>query len=324
MNYILTEEKQDAVTKKKYTNEEARKWLDEAIALDGAIVGAAPEIMQIIEELFPEILQKIQHQGKIKSFKATSSKGRIKYASKVILFNLYLAYLLGVPVGYSRDKKHYIAAKRYGKIYFKYQRIVPVVDSFKSLGLIKTMRGINYSKYKRTSRMWPSENLIQMFNKLPQHPLPLYSAERQEYIELRNSKKISVDYSESDDTKQLRANLDYYNKFISEQQVVVQIVGTQEINLHSLKQQLGELMKGKTTLNRLSLKINSNYNSTIIKEYNHKPCSVSITQSFFNNSADSIKKPTVRPENWFISRTTPLSQMKTTGDRIDGSTVQKS
>ncbi len=242
-----------------YGEEVTGEWLENALPLDGALIKAAPEVMKIIDDIFPDILEAIRVSRKIKCTKAAKSKSRIKYTCKAILFNLYLAYLMGAPIRYSRDGNKYVKARRYGRLFFKYTRVMATVDAFKALGLIHQKRWINDRKkgFRRQSRMWASAKLIEMFREATLDlPKQVYAEEPKERIVLRNSKKLPVDYEDTNQTDSFKKNIACYNNFISAQQVEVQSDGTQKISLYNLNTKLyHNILKGGATLTELQVSI---------------------------------------------------------------------
>jgi len=241
------------------------KWLEDAVALDAAILGAAPDIMAIVDKLFPKLLDAIANNpnSKIKNTKTTGSKSRIKYACKTVLFNLYVAYLMDAPVRYSRRKGSYARDERYGQIFIHYARLTATVSAFETLGLIHQKAGLFDRKKSlgRQSRMWASGKLVFLFKEATQDlPQPVYQEERGERVELRNSDKKPIGYIDTNQTILIRDNLNQYNDFISQQEVKVLADGSRKISLYGLNSKmLLSLLKGKATMLNLSLLNNHEY-----------------------------------------------------------------
>jgi hypothetical protein len=338
-----TEQKQ-GVKEKTHKRSEFGAWLDTAMPLDGALISAEPEIMQIVDDLFPEILDELKTNKKLSSISGKKSQARINYACKVILFNLYLAYLLGIPVRYSRRKAYYSSARRYGKLYFKYQRVIAIIDTFEELGLIKCKIGKNSQtkRHRRQSRMWASPKLIELFEDKSPNPLPVHRAEREEHIELRRKDKTPTDYSDTNEINQLRANVESYNKFISAQRVELNIDGTATTNMNSLKQLVGEVLKGNATVKNLTLEnkdgthqhYHMDSNSTIHKgstQYQDKKSTIPILQPVpYSTNTSSIytsisgtflpTDDTVLPtsnEGWILPGTIPYGNKQDMEDLCD-------
>ena len=92
---------------------------------------------------------------------------RSKEALKTVLLNLELARRLNVPVRYARNKNWYSHDARYGKLHFKYGRLIPIIDGLEVLGYVQQKTGIfNQDKgFGRQSRMWGTDRLWRLFDK---------------------------------------------------------------------------------------------------------------------------------------------------------------
>ncbi len=242
-----------------YGIEDRGQWYDQAIHLDTYTVSDAPEVAALTDAVFSEVIVDIE--ANVPTMKTRSKKAfpRLRQTLQVIILNLYFAYLLAVPVMYFRDKNRYSKNKRYGRLFFQYERVLAVVDALRRLGYICHKNG-NYYKDKgiaKTSRMWAASPLIRMFNQVHIHqPRRIYSAERSELIELRDDSKNkrSIDYPETAETRQMRDNLCHYNKFICGQNVEVQVDGRAPISLTQLDIRIYRgLLKGDFTLLNLQL-----------------------------------------------------------------------
>ena len=103
-----------------------KDWLKDAVPMDKAL-SSSKKLRQLVDALFEEIAPLIK----------VSSKSRQKEALKTTLMNLICAHQLDKPVRYSRDKNCYTRDRRYGKLYFKYDRLIPIIDTMEGLGYIK-------------------------------------------------------------------------------------------------------------------------------------------------------------------------------------------
>ncbi len=285
-----------------YGEDETGEWIEGALAFDARLISAAPELAGIAEDLFPMILKSIEDDNWIKKSDTLASKPRLKSTLKTVLFNLYIAYLMNVPVRYSRCRNHYVRHRRYGQLYFKYQRIVATVRALRSLELIHKKSGFRNrgNDHRRQSRMWASGKLVAMF-KSATHGLPLqvFQADLEEPVVLKNSKKKAIGYADSAGTMSMRYNLNRYNEFITGQHVKVACDGNREIGLHSLCHKMWvSFLKGKATIVDFKLFNNNSSGNTdivdsdssnILYKYNdsnNKYSSVSITQTFFESKVD--------------------------------------
>ena len=259
-------------------------WLEDAIPFNAALIKAEPKIMVIVENLFPAIIKFIIDHKKIKKPYTPNNKSRIKYTCKAVLFNLYLAYLVGSPIRYARNASQYGRAKRYGQLFFKYDRLIPIIAAFEHLGLIQHRMGW-YDRDKqlgRQSRMWASEKLVAMFNKVTQgFPCQVFAEEPTEPVVLKDSKennKKLIDYIDTPATNLIRNNLKYYNDFIADAEIAVASNGDRRVSLYNLKNKLFlSLLKGDGTLTNIKFSnkliqssinkssiISSNINNTTI------------------------------------------------------------
>ena len=310
------------------------EWLEDAVRFDAAILGAAPDVMAIVDQLFPELLDAIAKDpdSKIKNTKTVGSKSRIKYTCKTVLFNLYVAYLMNAPVRYSRRKESYAADKRYGRIFFKHARLTATIAAFEALGLIHQKAGIFDRKksFGRQSRIWASQKLASLFSEATQGlPQQLYQEEPVERVVLRNSNKKPVGYTDTNETNSIRENLNKYNDFISQQEVTVASDGNREISLYNLSNKMYlSLLKGKATLVKLDIlnnheyydKVNNNIHivdsdivdndsSNILYNYNNIYYNTSMTGSLLSKLSDSTIKCCVNKsqlDDWLTRRASPL------------------
>ena len=92
----------------------------------------------LANKVFNEVSKKIK----------ISNKYRTKEAIKTILINLWIGKQMDAPIRYSRNKNNYVSDRRYGKLFFKYNRIIPVIDALEDLGYIHQKKGV-YNKEKK-------------------------------------------------------------------------------------------------------------------------------------------------------------------------------
>ena len=107
-------------------NYNEKDWLKDAVIMDAAM-SSSRRLRRLVDTIFEEI----------KTLIKVSSKSRQKEALKTILINLIRAHQLYKPVRYSRDKNKYTRDRRYGKLHFKYDRLIPIIDALESLGYIE-------------------------------------------------------------------------------------------------------------------------------------------------------------------------------------------
>lgn len=274
-----------------YGEDDSGEWIEGAISLDSRLIKADPELSAVAEDLFPKVLKSIEDDNWIKNTDTTKSKPRLKYAFKTVLFNLYLAYLMNAPVRYSRSKENYRRDRRYGQLYFKYLRIIPVIETLRNLQLIRMKHGFRNkdNNCRKQSRMWAAEGLVEIFRNISRdRPLQVFQCDLDELVVLKDLKKKAAGYTDTANTNSMRQNLLRYNEFITTQQVKVISNGNREVSLHSLCHKLWiDCLKGKATLTDLQLN-GSNDNATsdtssntIHNTYNNINTNISITRSFF-------------------------------------------
>jgi hypothetical protein len=276
-----------------YGADPTNHWLEDAIPFNAALIKAEPKIMVIVETLFPAIIKFIIDHKKIKKPYTPNNRSRIKYTCKAVLFNLYLAYLVGSPIRYARNASQYGRARRYGQLFFKYDRLIPVIAAFEHLGLIQHKMGWHDrdKQLGRQSRMWASEKLVAMFNKMTQgYPCQVFAEEPVEPVVLKDSKennKKRIDYIDTPATNLIRNNLKYYNDFIADAEIAVASSGNREVSLYNLKNKLFlNLLKGDGALTNIKfsnkiLKNSINKNSVISSNINNTT-TVNISNIIYN------------------------------------------
>jgi len=213
------------------------EWLENAIELNSALISAAPEIRALADHLLPELIEAIETAGRIKKTNTPKNHSRLKHAFKIILLNCYAAYLMGLPVRYSRDSHYYSKPRRYGKLFFKYDRVCAIIDALKDQGYIQKSKWF-YDREKnfgRQSRMWASEKLIDLFHKFLLINFQIVKrADRKETIELRDKEKDPIEYKETRFTRKARKNLCLYKDFINKNKVTIQLTQDTPASINNL------------------------------------------------------------------------------------------
>lgn len=298
-----------------YADPENREWLDNAIALNSALISAAPEIRALADYILPELLDTIQAEGILKKTHTTLGKSRIKEAVKMVLLNCYVAYLLGLPARYSRDTHYYSKPRRYGQLFFKYDRIMAVVSALESRGYICQKKGFfnKETGVGRQSRIWASEKLISLFEKFLLSNFQIIAREkRTELIELRDKKKNPINYKETGRTRKMRKNLLSYNNFTNLSDITIQLNRNTPVNLHTLCKKIlysaltGDITITNITVNQSKVANLANHNSTTNNINNNTYLSYSMTHNFFQYSQEPRGLQTEKTYN-FESITTANS-----------------
>ena len=313
-----------------YGADPTNHWLEDAIPFNAALIKAEPKIMVIVENLFPAIIKFIIDHKKIKKPYTPNNKSRIKYTCKAVLFNLYLASLVGSPIRYARDASQYGRARRYGQLFFKYDRLIPIIAAFEYLGLIQHKMGWHDrgKDLGRQSRMWASEKLVAMFNKVTQgYPCQVFAEEPTEPVVLKDSKennKKRIDYIDTPATNLIRTNLKYYNDFIADAEIAVASNGNREVSLFNLKNKLFlNLLKGDGTLTNIKFSnkiVKSSINKSSIISNNNTTNIVYISNILYNtiinyksnNNISITNGNFISPVDDYISRD---AQVYVTGEK---------
>ena len=172
---------------------------------------SSARVRALVDALFAEVAPLI----------TVSSKARQKEALKNVLLNLLRADRRDCPVRYSRDKNRYQRDRRYGMLFFKYDRLIPIIDALEQQGYIEQSsyyndpnddRGGLQTRMWGTDRLWMrcrEQGLTQAYTPVPDLP-----ADDEEVIVLRNEAKQGIGYMETRETRRMRADLERYNAFI--------------------------------------------------------------------------------------------------------------
>jgi len=225
-------------------------WLNDAMPLD-VFQSSSLRLRRLVNRLFDTITPLIK----------VSSKSRQKEALKIVLINLYQANQLNRPVRYSRDKNSYTCDRRYGQLFFKYDRIIPIIDSLERLGYIEqsTFYFDHENEKGKQTRMWGTEKLWSIFreHRFPQSTLFIPEpAQKDEIIILRNKSKKDIGYRETRQTRRMREDLERYNAFVSKHNISLQIKGSTIVDNRFLVEDIyNNIHKGRVWLK--SARLNS-------------------------------------------------------------------
>jgi len=223
-------------------------FLLDAIPLDTDLVSEYPELVKLGDHLFEEV------EGIAK----TAKKYRSKEALKLILINLFKGYRRGRAIRYSRDKAFYASGRRYHQIWFKYKRVIPIIDALKELGYAEGKDGLHFpdDDVLYQSRIWASKKLIDLFHEFHFQTIThLKETPPRELIELRVSKENGghrIDYKDEHETETMRENLIRYNKFIDEQEIEVRLPPDAEVSWHFLESRKGNILSQRIEITRFN------------------------------------------------------------------------
>jgi len=230
-----------------------KDWLKDAVPMDAA-QSSCQRLRSLVDALFEEITPLIK----------VSSKSRQKEALKTTLMNLIRAHQLDRPVRYSRDKNRYTRDRRYGKLHFKYDRLIPIIKELKKLGYIE--QSSYYFDHEKKeglqTRMWGTDKLwtlCQEYRLIQSFPLIPELPEDEEIIILRNENKQDIGYRETPQTRQMREDLERYNAFVDRHEIIVRLDGSTIVDNRYLVENLyGSIRNGKVWIK--SAKFNNNHN----------------------------------------------------------------
>ncbi len=236
-------------------------WLKEALFLN-VYWSDSPEFREIVDRTFSEV------SGLVK----ISSKTRSKDALKTVLLNLWVSYLMGAPVRYSRNKNNYVRDSRYGQLFFKYNRLIPLIDALERLGYIKQKGGWLDRKtgVRRQTRMWGTRKLWHLFRQLSladkNFVLPPKLEELIILRDIKKKRKIEIGYRETPQICKQREQLQQYNHFLKQHEIKVDLSGSCEVNNRFLVVWLlNNILKGRVNL----LHVNLALTQIIINPYVH-------------------------------------------------------
>lgn len=188
-------------------------WLIDALPLD--VYGSkSKRLRHLVNEIYAEISQQIK----------ISSPARTKEAIKTVLINLWNAAYHQKPVRYSRDRSAYKSARRYGQLFFKYDRLLPVIDTMENLGYLNQKPGFRVfdKEFGFQTRMWASEQLVQRFETAGLCQYGFFNEiQPDEPIILKDDKKKKIQYIDTPGISRRRKQLKQYNDFINNSKITV-------------------------------------------------------------------------------------------------------
>ncbi len=139
---------------------------------------------------------------------------------KVVVLDLYAKWLADPEryVSYHRMKTAYKAKSRYNEIHISYIT-VSIVDALRELDYVEHHIGYfdHTGRRSRISRMRATEKLISLIR--DQHHVELEMIEthpNRECIVLRDQDKVDIEYEDTDETNQMRTELQAHNDLLRE------------------------------------------------------------------------------------------------------------
>jgi hypothetical protein len=249
------------------------QWLENALLLN-PYLSSSEAIGDLVNATLEDVSRVI----------AISSRRRSYDALKAILLALWLAHLMGAPVRYSRRKKDYVRGARYGAVFFRYDRIIPLVDALESLGFIKQRLGWSDSRSSigRQTRMWGTVKLWNRFRRfgIEGHTI-VFPPEREEVIILRDGDR-EIAYRDTPAIREQREQLRAYNDFVKRFSITVDLPATCEVSNEFLAGWLlNNLLTNRASLLQCSLRpptlFTNSHTIPVLPPHHHYPTSLSYT-----------------------------------------------
>ena len=221
-------------------------WLEDAIEFDLHLGSDHGKVKDVTNDVFGEITKRLRIR----------KKARTKETLKLTLLNLWVGLQQGVPVYYSRTANDYSRSSRYGLLHVKYNRLIPIIDTLESMGLVAQKIGW-YDRQKgiaRQTRMYPTKSLIDLFTDLQAgEKAIMHRVPPRETIQLKDSSKKLLDYKETDSTIGMRRSLFEYNEFIKKQDITLDVTGDCLVDRRFLKELYQNLLKGVVGIDRINI-----------------------------------------------------------------------
>lgn len=215
--------------------------LEHALEIDAFLVSDYPGLVKLGNYLFLKLFADDE-----KRTRSPRELSKSKETLKLILINLHAAYQGSVAVRYSRRPAYYTRRNRYGKIYFKFDRVIPIIDRLLELSYLNTKKAVYDSDkddFRRQPRIWASDNLLDLFERYGMVAAEVRKEPPSvdELIILKNAAKepIDIDLKEQRVSikkfNQMLGRLKRYNEFIPAHKFEVKLSGEVPVNEHFLK-----------------------------------------------------------------------------------------
>ena len=153
-----------------------------------------------------------------------SNTKKFKKNLNIIIANLANAYFLkeGYFIFYTRDANNYKLAERYNPHKLSYRPAIRAIKFLITASLISHKKGFfdHDKEWGKRSRMRASPGLIEI---LKYCGLEDFNIREQniESIRLKDEKKQYIDYEDTEDTREMRYNLIYYNNLLSRSKISI-------------------------------------------------------------------------------------------------------
>ncbi|MBU4352915.1 MAG: hypothetical protein KJ939_07605, partial [Nanoarchaeota archaeon] len=146
----------------------------------------------------------------------------------------------------------------YSEIWFKYDRVIPLIDALKDIGYAEYKDGLHFpdDNVLYQSRIWASQKLIELFYKFHFQEINyVKKLPPKEIIQLREMRRSGgslMDYKETNKTETMRYNLIRYNKFIEKQDIEVSLPPEVPVNWHFLETRKGNILSQRIEITKLA------------------------------------------------------------------------
>lgn len=224
------------------------------------------EIHNLIDEILDEII----------IIKEITNRSRSRECLKKVILNLIHTEKTGGSVGISRTKNDYSQHRMYGKIWFKYDRLIPIIDGLIELGYVEFVNGFwdKEKKRGRSSKIWASKKLRDRLIRCQYKDIQRTAPEQ--IIHLKDADKKLVKISWDKPKVKMRNRLGQYNHFIQKQHITVNL--TEPVwtdNEFWLNNLLKGLLNGRYSIDELKINQEIYPNSnTIDKSVSTNPESI--------------------------------------------------
>ena len=218
-------------------------FFENAIELDTYLISDYPEVKSLAGRLFQELINIDPQRVKTKT-----EEYRSKETLKIILINLIVANDMAVAVRYSRRTSSYTRNSRYGRIYFTFKRVIPIIDTLIGMGYVESWKGYYNRKddIRRESRMAATENLVSLFEEYEIFGLDYIGVsppDIEDLIQLRDEKGDDIEFDSFGDKykankESMTDDLARYNDFISQHEVSFILQPETPVHVYFLNQML--------------------------------------------------------------------------------------
>ena len=228
--------------------EDENNWLEDAVPMD-IYKSKSKRLRGLINSIFPEV----------ESVIPIHSRKRYRDVLKMVIINLWHGHYRGRPVMYSRDRAYYSRKSRFGKLFIKYDRLMPVIYALETLGYIEQKKGFrdHHKDLGRITRMWSTFKLWRQFRIYNLNQYGFYSVARPEkVIVLRDGEghNKGMPFAVKPFIRRLWNDVERYNEFVEQHEITVNLDGAVEVSTDFLANTLHKgLLKHTIAVDSLEL-----------------------------------------------------------------------